>query len=277
MKKTMLAAGFSSFLLLAACNATDTDNAAEDALYDDEANTINISDRYDTNNEDQQTARDGRVINNNDTDENNFGYVRHQKSPTQGETVSYRDIYTMDRERTADAIARLIVGLPTVNDSSVVVTDEEVLVAYTKEENANADGEGIADQVKRTALSVVPRWYHVYLTDDPNLRREVENIAQLNGDAGAAEDTIDRTVKLMKERSPQGSDEAQLIESERNDDPTGERAKNAGNQPTDGTNKEGQKTGMPGTTGTPGTNWTTGPTDQDSLTELNGINGNTNR
>lgn len=56
-----------------------------------------------------------------------------------------------------------------------LVTDEEVLVVY--DTNAK-DRTETADQVKRTAMSVVPRYYHVYVSDDyQTLAQDVENFA----------------------------------------------------------------------------------------------------
>ncbi|KAB7706998.1 sporulation protein [Bacillus aerolatus] len=260
MKKAMLAAGFSSFLMLAACNANDQNNLAggfgdRNDNNNNNNNAMNVNDRYDRDrydmvNEGNNNGRGGLLTNDRNDD---FGYVRQQKSPIQGENVSYRNMHTIDRERTADAISRLSVALPRVNDSSVLVTDQEVLIAYDTNANTNKDHKETAQQVKKTAMSVVPRWYHVYVTDDTNLRREIENIAQINGDMGTARDTINRTIKLMKQNSPQGYTELEK----------------------DNTRNDGTR-GTDGTTGTPGTNWTTGPNDQGGTTNHTPGNANPN-
>ncbi|MFK2826498.1 YhcN/YlaJ family sporulation lipoprotein [Bacillus sp. B190/17] len=266
MKKPLLIAGFSSFLMLAACNANDTNQFA-DNTYDRngattnvsdrggmDGNTVNVNDRYGRDRYDMYNG-DNRLGSNElmtKKRQDNFGYVRQQKSPIQGETVSYREIHTMDRERMADSISKLSVSLPAVNDSSVLVTDEEVLIAYDTDTRTNKDRKEVADQVKKTALSVVPRWYNVYVTDDTGLRRDIENIAQTNGGMTVAQDDINRTIKLMKQNSPQGYTESKTDNTRNNE--------MRGTNKTPGTT--GTPTGTPGTIGTPGTNWTTGPTDQ---------------
>ncbi|MEK4028305.1 MULTISPECIES: YhcN/YlaJ family sporulation lipoprotein [Bacillaceae] len=274
MKKPLLTVGFSSLLMLAACNANDGNNLAG-VDNNRDGNRINVADRYDRDrydmyNGDLGNGRDGRIggynkdersdrgglMTNNRQD--GFGYVRHQKGTVQGQTVSYRNMHVLDRERAADTIGRLSLDLPKVNDASVLVTDQEVLVAYDTNAKEDKDRREVAEQVKRTALSVVPRWYHVYLTDDTDLRRDIENIAQTNGGMAVARDSVGRTVKLMKQRSPQG-----YQKTEKNNNQNTQMNQNNGMNGTGGTNRNPQNTGTPQTTGTPGTNWTTGPDDQD--------------
>ncbi len=189
-------------MLLSACNLNDQNRAAE-GLYKENGNTINVRDRSDLYNMNGDRDNTRNIMTDNRSDDR-FGYVRQQKSPIQGETVSYDSLYTMDRERTADAISKLSAALPTVNDSSVLVTDEEVLIAYDTDAKTAKERKEAADQVKRTAMSVVPRWYNVYVTDDTGLRRDIENIAPMGTNGKGSEDTIKRTVDLMKKSSPQG-------------------------------------------------------------------------
>ncbi len=80
-----------------------------------------------------------------------------------------------------------------------------MLIAYRTDVKDKEGRNDIADQVKKTALSVVPRWYHVYVTDDPSLRQDIENIAYMNGASGNHENAINGVIKRMLSRSPQGS------------------------------------------------------------------------
>lgn len=211
MKKNIFAGCLLSLAVLSGCNneAADRDRSG---IYDRNGNTLNVNndqDLFDKN-------RKAYNIMTDDRDES-FGYVRHQKSPIQGKTISYRDMYTMDREQVADTISRLSVGLPDVKDCATLVTDEEVLVAYDRRQNAHTSRSETADQVKRTAMSVVPRWYHVYVTDDPNLRRDVENLSSMDANTRNSETNINRTINLMLDRSPQGRS---IVDGE---NPNGER------------------------------------------------------
>ncbi|WP_338750968.1 YhcN/YlaJ family sporulation lipoprotein [Bacillus sp. FJAT-52991] len=201
MKKPLMMAGLTSIMLLGACTMNDQDNAAG-GIYKENGNTINVRNREDLYNPNDRKTSDVELMTDDRSDD--FGYVRQQKSPIQGETVSYKNMYTMDRERTADAISKLSVALPEVNDCSVLVTDEEVLIAYDTDAKTKKERTEAAEQVKKTAMTVVPRWYNIYVTDDVGLRRDIENIAPMGADVDGAQDTINRTIKLMTKTSPQG-------------------------------------------------------------------------
>lgn len=187
MKKLTLLACFGLLAFLGACN----NDSAVEGLYEESksGNTINIHNQEPENyNRDQKNKSEA------------FGYVRHQKSPIMGDQVSDSHYSAIDREKVADTISRLSTALPNVDDVSTLVTGEEVLVVYDTDSN---NRELTADQVKKTALSVVPRWYHVYVSDNIGLRQNVENFASLDSDSEKAEYAIDKLIKDMK-KSPQG-------------------------------------------------------------------------
>lgn len=199
MKKSLITASFLSIALLVGCNTNDM--ADQPGIYQQNGNTLNVSDREDLYND----RADNNIMTENRSEK--FGYVRQQKSPVQGENVSYKNMHTMDREQVADSISRLAVTIPNVDDASVLVTSEEVLIAYTMDAQNKDKRErtAVADQVKKTAMSVVPRWYHVYVTDDPHLRRDIENIATMDAGSNNVKATIDQTIDRMVKESPQGS------------------------------------------------------------------------
>jgi Sporulation lipoprotein YhcN/YlaJ (Spore_YhcN_YlaJ) len=180
-------------IISSGCNNND---AATGELFHDNGNTINVSDREELYNNENDTNGQDRS--------RRFGYVRHQKSPIMGENISTENMYTLDREKVADSISKMSVSLPKVDDCATLVTGEEVLISYkTGEKDEKARFE-VADQVKKTALSVVPRWYHVYVTDDPALMRDVENLASMGANVDNAGTAIGDTIDLMLESSPQG-------------------------------------------------------------------------
>ncbi|MBS4200174.1 YhcN/YlaJ family sporulation lipoprotein [Bacillus sp. FJAT-49732] len=179
-------------MMLVGCGVNNKRTAEDNQLYNKSGNSINV-------------AQHGENYNRNQQDNDLFGYVRQVKSPLPvGESHSTKPIQGINREQTADDIARILVMLPGIEDASVLVTDQEVLIAYLTNEKRSDERFEIADQVKKTAMNVVPRWYHVYVTDDPNLRQNVENIASMNARSTSKDKTVRDTVKLMLERSPQG-------------------------------------------------------------------------
>ncbi|KUP05298.1 hypothetical protein Q73_12150 [Bacillus coahuilensis m2-6] len=168
----------------------------DDDFLPEEGDTVNISNRND-------------LLNSNSSDDvkkngANFGFVRHQKSPIEGDTVDYDTMYSLDREEIADSIGKMAITLPRVQDISTLVTDEEVLISYKTDATGEKERFEVADQVKKTALSIVPRWFHVYVTDDDMLRRNIENISQMNSTMSGVNEEIDDVVYMMMTSSPQG-------------------------------------------------------------------------
>lgn len=130
-----------------------------------------------------------------------FGYYRHQKSPVMGDRSSAEEMAVLDKGQIAKDISRISTTLPNVNDAAVLVTDQEVLIAYDTD---TKNRELTADQVKVTAISRVPRFFHVYVSDNKNLMRDVETLTSLNTQNENAEESIAAVIKEMK-KSPQGA------------------------------------------------------------------------
>ncbi|MGV3465983.1 MAG: YhcN/YlaJ family sporulation lipoprotein [Heyndrickxia sp.] len=198
MDKKLITATMLSFALLSACsNNNNGKNVAENpAVYKKDGNTVNKYERVDMNNKGlEKTSADKQ---------NEFGYVRQVKSPVPGQNIKYQDIYTLNREKVADSISKIAVTNPKVHDAATLVTDEEVLIWYKTDAKSKADRNNVADQVKKTAFSIVPRWYHVYVTDNPTLRQYVENISYMKSSDANKERVIRQTVKMMLDSSPQG-------------------------------------------------------------------------
>ncbi|WP_071460578.1 YhcN/YlaJ family sporulation lipoprotein [Bacillus massilinigeriensis] len=193
MKKGILVSAAISGILLAGCAADDSakDRDGNNGIFEESGNTINKNDgRADILNRDDKAMNDKGK---------NFGYVRHQKSGILGDDQLDADT-AIDREKTADTISKFCLQTPDVDDVSTLVTDEEVLIVYKTD---SKDRNETADQVKKMAMSVIPRWYHVYVTDDPSLRKDVENFASLNTNSRDVEILVDGVVKQML-KSPQG-------------------------------------------------------------------------
>ncbi|MEH7440836.1 YhcN/YlaJ family sporulation lipoprotein [Bacillus sp. JJ1122] len=196
MKKAIIALGICGAAVLTGCatnNASPGERDGKTGIYQQSGHTLNVNDqRPDLYNE---GGRKGLKDTSKD-----FGYVRHQKTGVMG-TDNNMDVYqAIDREKMADMIGRYSTMVQNVDDVSTLVTDEEVLIVYQTD---SKDRFETADQVKRMAMSVVPRWFHVYVSDDPTLRKDVENFASLDTDSRDVETMIDGVVKQML-KSPQG-------------------------------------------------------------------------
>lgn len=186
MNKMFMSIGICGIFALTGCGANQMANRD---IYEESGHTINVND---------QRADIYNVSNKNTSSD--FGYVRHQKNPMNGHrnSVHYAAI---DREKVADSISKLSSDLPNVNDVATLVTDEEVLVAYQTD---SKDRNLTADQVKRTAISLVPRYFHVYVSDDVNLIKNVESYANMSSNSKNADSLVDQLIMKML-KSPQGT------------------------------------------------------------------------
>ena len=199
MKKAIMALGICGTVAMTGCAGGD-DNASPAGrdggagIYQQSGNTLNAN-----NQSPELYNENGRGFNDKSED---FGYVRHQKTGVMGADEMNNAYTAIDREQIADMISKFSLMAQNVDDVSTLVTDEEVLIVY---ETDSQDRDQTADQVKRMAMSVVPRWFHVYVSDDTSLRNEVENFASLDTDSRDVDELVDEVVKQML-KSPQGRD-----------------------------------------------------------------------
>ncbi len=129
-----------------------------------------------------------------------FGFVRHKKETALPRGGTHPHIALYDPELLADAISKLALKLPNVHDVATLVTDRHVLVAY----ETNSDNRfETADQVKKTAMSAVPRFFNVYVSDKPQMINSIERFGSLSTRTEGVDDVLENTINEMLE-SPQG-------------------------------------------------------------------------
>lgn len=129
-----------------------------------------------------------------------FGYVRHQPETALPRGGRNPQIAVYDPELLADAISKLAVLIPDVNDVATLVTDQNVLIAY---ETTSEDRFMTADQVKQTAMSCVPRFFHVYVSDQPEMIKNIERFGSLTSRTENVQEVLEHTIEEMLQ-SPQG-------------------------------------------------------------------------
>jgi hypothetical protein len=190
LKKFIPIIGLCALTLLPGC----TNNMANRDVYEESGNTINV------NNKRNELYREDQLQGTKNIS-NQYGYVRNQKSPLMNDNTANNNDTGLDREQLANIISKLAAEIPNVNDVAALVTDQEVLVAYQTD---TKNRELTADQVKRTALSVVPRYYHVYVSDNKAHIRDIENLANFTSTSKKAREQVNAVIKRMK-TSPQGS------------------------------------------------------------------------
>lgn len=206
MKKTFIVLGLSASTLLSVSACSANNNGMNPNHHN--RNTMNMSTQTEPGNVKNPTTQSA-------IDNGNFGFVRVKKGPD-GKVMGGDQIPSLDFEQAANMVSRLAVHLPNVHDVSTLVTSHEVLVGYRTD---SKNRKQTADQVKRTALSVLPRFYHAYVTDDPRI---TARIASLQGQAPTTdnEQMLDAVIKDMKKSSPQGRNVNQ------SENPNGEQKNN---------------------------------------------------
>ncbi len=126
-----------------------------------------------------------------------FGYHRYQREQVENQHFTP----SFDRNQLADGVTRIVLNNKAINEAATLVTDKYVLVTY----DAQTDNrEYVADQVKRSVLSIVPRYYHVYLSDNHDHFQDIERFQHLSPTAPHVEETLKQTITEMQQQSPQG-------------------------------------------------------------------------
>ncbi|NLP52314.1 YhcN/YlaJ family sporulation lipoprotein [Bacillus sp. RO1] len=196
MRKTIkiLAACSLVTAITSACSfdPTPEERQARSVIYgrDGQPMNTNTGHRYD-----MYDVRDS-----NNHDQTRFGYVRDQAEPVRNSQRYNENIAAVDYGEIANIINKMVVQLPAIEDSATLVTDEEVLIAY---ETNSDDRELTADQVSKTGLSIVPRYYHVYISDNPEMIHDIERFRSLGVTSPRVDEILESTIKEML-KSPQG-------------------------------------------------------------------------
>ncbi|MEC2159015.1 YhcN/YlaJ family sporulation lipoprotein [Virgibacillus halodenitrificans] len=130
-----------------------------------------------------------------------LGYVRYTKDQLEN-SDEINHTAKMDRTEMANMITKMILRSDNFNEVATLVTDKEVLIAY--ELKPEAQKEYASDIAKKTAMSVMPRYFEIYVSDNENLIQDIHSLHNSNSsERNDFDNTIDTIIKEMK-KSPQG-------------------------------------------------------------------------
>ncbi|WP_249871185.1 YhcN/YlaJ family sporulation lipoprotein [Oceanobacillus saliphilus] len=132
-----------------------------------------------------------------------IGYVRYTKEQFENDTESNNKEITVDRHAMADMITRIILQNDDFNEVATLVTDQEVLIAYDRTEAINENT--AADVAKRTAMSIMPRYFDIYVTDNEALVYDIQSLHNSTTENRNYDNTIDQIIEEMQ-KSPQGTE-----------------------------------------------------------------------
>ncbi|WP_227937458.1 YhcN/YlaJ family sporulation lipoprotein [Alkalihalobacillus deserti] len=186
LKKSLLISGLASMMLVTGCQMPE------------QGQSLQRTSNYDSH---QPNGGHYPINQVNQTQSyTHYGYQRYDRDHVNNN--GHQDVIpAVDRSLLADSVTRLVLTNDVVNEAGTLVTDKYVLVTY----DTQADNrEYVADQVKRSALSIVPRYYEVYISDEPNHFDEIERFQHMTSGATGMEGTLDQTIKEMTQSSPQG-------------------------------------------------------------------------
>ena len=144
-----------------------------------------------------------------DVNRGEFGHTHYSRKPGKDYALDAAHLPKTDYQALSDIITRLELTLPDIYDVGTLVTDQYVLIAY---KTSSSNRELAAQQVKRTALSVVPNYYKVYISDEPFAQTDIANFKDLDVSTPRVHQWIVNLISQMK-KSPQGTTSAKTNET----------------------------------------------------------------
>lgn len=142
---------------------------------------------------------------------NKVGYVRYsadnfQNTTNNNGTNNPQGIAYIDRTILAEHIASLVTQLPRVKEATVLVTDDYVFIGVDTPKGKKLD-QSTVREARRTAMSATPRFYKIYVTEDSNLRKRIDQLGgQLqngnNTDGVSVDRNLERLLRDLGDKTP---------------------------------------------------------------------------
>lgn len=151
-----------------------------------------------TNQSHQNPLDPNRNGENNPEADNKLGYVKYTKEELNNSTAEDKRL-GIDRNETADNITRTILHNDLFSEAATLVTDQEVLIAYDK--NEEADSDRTRNIAKQSAASMIPRYYEVYASDDNTLIKDIESLHNSSTSSDDYSKTLERIINEMEDDS----------------------------------------------------------------------------
>jgi len=184
MKKIMIT-GFIMLMIITGCDTTNnTLNEREQRV-----NELNPE------REELQTPGDQEI---NDQ----LGYVHYTQEQFEQNEDEDRTV-TMDKNEMASMITSIILQNEEFDQVATLVTGNEVLIAY--ENDDGMDENNAAEIARKTAESVMPRYFDIVVSDNPSLIPDIQSLHISRTTQPNYQNTIDKIIKEMK-KSPQGDE-----------------------------------------------------------------------
>jgi len=132
-----------------------------------------------------------------------LGYVHYTQEQFERNQDEEDRVVTMDRNEMASMITRIILRNESFDQVATLVTGDEVLIAY--EIDDSMDENNAAEIARKTAESVMPRYFDIVVSDNPTLIPDIQSLHISETTHPDYQNTIDKIVEEMK-TSPQGDE-----------------------------------------------------------------------
>lgn len=124
------------------------------------------------------------------TGHNRMGYARMDVNYVRTNRDALSQFH-VDRDALAQVVGNVTCSVPGVSTSTVLVTDEEIFVGVNLEgKHANS----AKPKVRMNAMSVSPRWFKVYVTDNKDMIDEMTRIYTRSSNVNVASPHDDRQI-----------------------------------------------------------------------------------
>lgn len=110
-----------------------------------------------------------------------FGYVTYSKQDMHAQQAGS---FFVDRNVLARTVGTVVNSIPEVQNSSVLVTDEDIFVGVKGVKDVST-----LNKVKLSAWSVSPRYYKVYVTSDAKTIGQVQSLVANSNNRKAFDET----------------------------------------------------------------------------------------
>jgi hypothetical protein len=120
-----------------------------------------------------------------------FGYANVTRSSLRANATPNIHV---DRDTLARIVGNVTASCPGVLSSTVLVTDEEIFVGL---HTRGGDNRTAKSQARMNAMSVSPRYYKVYVTDNQRMINEMTRIASRGSNLNANQTQNERTIDSL--------------------------------------------------------------------------------
>ncbi|GAB4072791.1 YhcN/YlaJ family sporulation lipoprotein [Barrientosiimonas marina] len=146
---------------------------------------------------------DQKTTPSNPSGEDKLGYVHYTKEDVDNAADKGQQSIDIDRTSLANMITRIVLENEDFDEAATLVTEDKTLIAYGKQDNL--DNNEAADIVNKTAVSILPGYFDVYISDNEALIPDIQSLHNSRIQDNDYDNTINQIIDRMQE-SPQGTD-----------------------------------------------------------------------